>query len=36
VHTVIVDGRVVVADSQHLLGNVGQMLVEAIEPLWGR
>jgi len=33
VDTVIVDGRTVVADGQHLLGNVGTLLQNAIEPL---
>jgi formiminoglutamate deiminase len=34
VHTVIVDGRVVVSDGQHALGDVGRLLTSAIEPLW--
>jgi cytosine/adenosine deaminase-related metal-dependent hydrolase len=34
VHTVIVDGRTVVSDGQHVLGDVGRLLVAAIEPLW--
>ena len=34
VHTVVVDGRVVVADGEHVLGDVGRLLAEAIEPLW--
>jgi formiminoglutamate deiminase len=34
VHTVVTDGRVVVDDGVHLLGDVGQLLVKAIEPLW--
>lgn len=34
VRTVVVDGRVVVADGHHVLGDVGRLLVEAIEPLW--
>jgi formiminoglutamate deiminase len=34
VDTVIVDGRVVVSGRRHLLGDVGAMLHEAIEPLW--
>lgn len=34
VDTVIVDGRTVVADGQHLLGNVGTLLQKAIQPLW--
>jgi hypothetical protein len=34
VHTVVVDGRVVVADGRHVLGDVGALLAAAIEPLW--
>jgi hypothetical protein len=34
VHTVITDGRVVVADGQHVLGDVGRLLATAIDPLW--
>jgi formiminoglutamate deiminase len=34
VHTVLVDGRVVVSDGQHVLGDVGRLLAAAIEPLW--
>ncbi|MGR6964366.1 formimidoylglutamate deiminase [Geodermatophilus sp. URMC 61] len=34
VHTVVVDGRVVVADGHHVLGDVGRLLTQAIEPLW--
>jgi cytosine/adenosine deaminase-related metal-dependent hydrolase len=34
VHTVVVDGRVVVAAGRHVLGDVGRLLAEAIEPLW--
>ncbi len=34
VHTVVVDGRTVVSDGQHRLGEVGGLLREAIEPLW--
>jgi formiminoglutamate deiminase len=34
VHTVVVDGRVVVSDGQHVLGDVGRLLTAAIEPLW--
>ncbi|MDT4908421.1 MAG: hypothetical protein QOI69_1662 [Pseudonocardiales bacterium] len=34
VHTVIVDGRVVVDGGRHLLGDVGRLLTEAIGPLW--
>jgi formiminoglutamate deiminase len=35
VDTVIVDGRTVVADGQHALGDVGALLQKAIQPLWG-
>jgi formiminoglutamate deiminase len=34
VQAVITDGRVVVADGQHVLGDVGRLLATAIEPLW--
>jgi len=34
VDTVVVDGRVVVAGGRHLLGDVGALLRDAIEPLW--
>jgi formiminoglutamate deiminase len=34
VHTVVVDGRVVVAEGRHALGDVGRLLTDAIEPLW--
>jgi hypothetical protein len=34
VHTVVVDGRVVVSDGQHVLGDVGRLLADAIGPLW--
>jgi formiminoglutamate deiminase len=34
VHTVIVDGRTVVAGGHHLLGDVGTLLAKAIQPLW--
>ncbi|MCU1655914.1 MAG: N-formimino-L-glutamate deiminase [Pseudonocardiales bacterium] len=34
VHTVIVDGQVVVEDGRHRLGDVGRLLARAIEPLW--
>jgi formiminoglutamate deiminase len=34
VQTVVVDGRVVVSDGQHVLGDVGRLLAAAIEPLW--
>ncbi|MCU1670068.1 MAG: N-carbamoyl-L-amino-acid hydrolase [Blastococcus sp.] len=35
VHTVITDGRVVVTEGRHVLGDVGRLLSTAIEPLWG-
>jgi formiminoglutamate deiminase len=34
VHRVIVGGRTIVADGAHLLGDVGTLLRDAIEPLW--
>jgi formiminoglutamate deiminase len=34
VRTVVVDGRVVVRDRQHVLGDVGALLATAITPLW--
>ena len=34
VHTVVVDGRVVVAEGRHVLGDVGRLLAAAIDPLW--
>jgi len=34
VTTVVVDGRVVVDDGHHVLGDVGRLLRDAIEPLW--
>jgi formiminoglutamate deiminase len=34
VHTVVVDGRVVVRDGHHVLGDVAQHLTDAIAPLW--
>jgi formiminoglutamate deiminase len=34
VHTVIADGRVIVRDGQHVLGDIGRLLGQAIEPLW--
>jgi hypothetical protein len=33
VRTVLVDGRVVVADGRHVLGDVGRLLAAAIDPL---
>jgi formiminoglutamate deiminase len=33
VHSVIIDGRIIVDDHQHLLGDVGRMLVKAISPV---
>ena len=35
IHTVVVNGRPVVAQGCHVLGDVGRLLTEAIEPLWG-
>ncbi|MBO1767214.1 formimidoylglutamate deiminase [Allobranchiibius sp. GilTou38] len=34
VHTVIRDGEMVVEDGRHVLGDVGTLLAEAIDPLW--
>ena len=34
IDTVVVDGRVVVQDGEHVLGDVGALLAAAIEPLW--
>ncbi|HEV7211525.1 MAG TPA: formimidoylglutamate deiminase [Blastococcus sp.] len=34
VHTVLVGGTAVVAEGHHVLGDVGQLLSAAIEPLW--
>ena len=34
VHTVVNAGRTVVADGQHVLGDVGHLLAQAISPLW--
>ncbi|MFB9733016.1 formimidoylglutamate deiminase [Ornithinimicrobium kibberense] len=34
VDTVVVDGRIVVQDGRHRLGDVGHLLTEAIDPLW--
>jgi formiminoglutamate deiminase len=34
VDTVLVDGELVVVDGNHILGDVGQLLRKAIEPLW--
>jgi hypothetical protein len=34
VHTVVVDGRVVVSEGRHVLGDIGRLLATAIEPLW--
>jgi formiminoglutamate deiminase len=34
VHTVIVDGRVIVSEGRHVLGDVARLLAEAIDELW--
>jgi formiminoglutamate deiminase len=34
VHSLVVDGRVIVEDGRHRLGDVGRLLAAAIEPLW--
>jgi hypothetical protein len=34
VHTVVVDGKVVVREGGHVLGDVGKLLADAIAPLW--
>jgi formiminoglutamate deiminase len=34
VYTVVVDGRFVVSEGQHVLGDVGRLLSAAIAPLW--
>ncbi len=34
VDTVVVDGRVVVREGRHVLGDVGRLLADAIDPLW--
>jgi formiminoglutamate deiminase len=34
VDTVVADGRVIVREGQHVLGDVGSLLRDAIEPLW--
>jgi formiminoglutamate deiminase len=34
VSSVVADGRFVVREGQHILGDVGQLLARAIEPLW--
>jgi formiminoglutamate deiminase len=34
VHTVVIDGRVVVSGGRHVLGDVGRLLADAVEPLW--
>ncbi len=36
VHTVVCAGRTVVQDGEHVLGDVGSLLRQAIEPLWSR
>jgi len=34
VHRVVVGGRTIVSDGEHVLGDVGALLRDAIEPLW--
>ena len=34
VHTVVVDGRVVVRDRRHVLGDVGELLGKAVDAVW--
>lgn len=34
VHTVLADGRVVVCEGRHLLGDVGRLLAESVDGLW--
>ncbi len=34
VDTVVADGRVIVREGRHVLGDVGSLLMNAIEPLW--
>lgn len=34
VHSVVVDGRVLVSEGQHQLGDVGRLPADAVEPLW--
>jgi hypothetical protein len=34
IHTVVVDGRVIVREGRHVLGDVGRLLADAIAPLW--
>ncbi|WP_448639641.1 formimidoylglutamate deiminase [Geodermatophilus sp. URMC 63] len=34
VDTVVVDGRVVVRGGRHVLGDVGRLLADAVDPLW--
>ncbi|MDP9117703.1 MAG: formimidoylglutamate deiminase [Actinomycetota bacterium] len=34
IHSVVVDGRLVVDGGRHVLGDVGRQLVAAIDPLW--
>jgi formiminoglutamate deiminase len=34
VHTVVVDGKVIVREGRHALGDVGRLLADAIAPLW--
>jgi formiminoglutamate deiminase len=34
VHTVVVDGRIVVRDGQHVLGDIGRLLADSINEIW--
>jgi formiminoglutamate deiminase len=34
IHSVVVDGRVIVREGRHVLGDVGRLLADAIAPLW--
>jgi formiminoglutamate deiminase len=34
IHTVVVDGRIVVREGRHVLGDAGRLLADAIAPLW--
>src|SRR5690606_4824931 len=34
VHTVVADGRLVVVAGEHVLGDVGRLLADALDPIW--